>query len=68
MIMDVAVVHDRLCNRGGGEKVAITIAEALDADVYVGNYEPEKTFEFKGRVAKTNPMRDTGETEEKNTN
>lgn len=52
------MVHDRLCNRGGGEKVAITIAEALDAKIYAANYEPEKTFSINIPVHKTNPMPD----------
>jgi len=56
--MEVAVVHDRLCNRGGGEKVAITIAEALDASLYAANYEPENTFDINNSVRKTNPMAD----------
>ncbi|MEM2618746.1 MAG: glycosyltransferase, partial [Candidatus Hadarchaeales archaeon] len=54
----VAVVHDRLCNRGGGEKVAITIAEALHAEIYTANYEPEKTYSINVSVHKTNPMPD----------
>jgi len=38
--------------------VAITIAEALDAEIYTANYEPEKTFSVSVPVHRTNPMRD----------
>jgi len=44
--MKVAVVHDRFCNRGGGERVAIEIAKTLKADaIYTARWEPERCFE-----------------------
>jgi len=46
--MRVAVCHDRLANKGGGERVAISLAKNLNADLIVAKYEPEKTFDCKG--------------------
>jgi len=43
--MKVAVCHDRLMERSGGERVAITLARMFDADLYVTRYSPENTFE-----------------------
>ena len=54
--MKYAVVHDRLCNRGGAEKVAIAIAEALEADIYTAKFENEKTYEVGQKVTETNPI------------
>lgn len=56
--MSIAIVHDRLCNRGGGEKVAVTIARALGGDIYTANYKPENTFEVQNSIRVTNPMPD----------
>lgn len=43
--MKIAVCHDRLTGTGGGERVAITLAKAFDADLFVAKYTPEKTYE-----------------------
>lgn len=43
--MKAAVVHDRFISKGGAERVAIAIAEALDAPIFTGRYEPGKTFD-----------------------
>jgi len=43
--MKVAVCHDRLTGTGGGERVAITLAKAFNADLFVAKYTPEKTYE-----------------------
>ena len=38
--MRVAVLHDHLRFIGGGERVALTLASALDADLYVTDLDP----------------------------
>ena len=38
--MRVAVLHDHLSFIGGGERVALTLAEAFDADLYVADLDP----------------------------
>lgn len=44
--MRIAVVHDRLGNRGGGERVALEIAKALGVKhIYTAYYRPDRTFE-----------------------
>lgn len=43
--MKVAICHDRLTGTGGGERVAITLAKAFNADLFVAKYTPEKTYE-----------------------
>ena len=45
-MVEIAVVHDRLENKGGGERVALELAKALNAKtIYVACYTPEKTYE-----------------------
>lgn len=39
--MRVAVLHDHLRFIGGGERVALTLAGALDADLYVTDLDPD---------------------------
>jgi len=59
--MEVAVVHDRLCNKGGGEKVAMALAETLGSDLYVAKYDPDKSYSLNGSVGElteVNPMPD----------
>lgn len=41
--MRVAVLHDHLRFIGGGERVALTLAHALDADLYVTDLDPDLT-------------------------
>ena len=38
--MRVAILHDHLRFIGGGERVAVTLASALDADLYVTDLDP----------------------------
>ena len=59
--MKIAVAHDRLTNKGGGERVALEIAKTLKVkDIYVGIYEEEKTFEDfkKFNIIQINPIKD----------
>jgi len=39
--MRLAVLHDHLSFIGGGERVALTLASALDADLFVTDLDPE---------------------------
>ena len=64
--MRVAVLHDHLRFIGGGERVALTLASALDADLYVTDLDPTlperagmpivRAVEI-GRVPRRAPMR-----------
>jgi glycosyltransferase involved in cell wall biosynthesis len=46
--MRIAIFHDYLENRGGGERVTLVLAKNLNADVFTTKYLPEATFsEFK---------------------
>ncbi len=41
----VAIVHDYLTQRGGAERVVLTLADGYpDAPIYTSMYEPEETF------------------------
>lgn len=43
--MKVTIVHDRLGNKGGGERVALEIAKALGIkSFFTAYYKPERTF------------------------
>lgn len=42
--------HDKLMGRSGGERVALILAKAFDADLFVTKYIPEKTFEWSKRI------------------
>lgn len=55
--MRVAVCHDRLMEKSGGERVAIVLAKAFDADLYVAKYDRVNAFEDsrKLRVIETSP-------------
>jgi len=45
-MVKIALVHDRLENRGGGERAALEIAKALNVKtIYVACYTSEKTYE-----------------------
>lgn len=44
--MKVAVCHDRLMERSGGERVALVLAKAFDADLFTAKYVKENTFEW----------------------
>lgn len=44
--MRVAVCHDRLTERSGGERVAIVLAQTFRADLFVAKYNPATTFEI----------------------
>lgn len=48
--MRVAVCHDRLMERSGGERVALTLAKAFSADFFTAKYVPEKTFEWSKKL------------------
>ncbi len=39
--MRVAILHDHLSFIGGGERLALTLASALDADLYVTDLDPQ---------------------------
>jgi glycosyltransferase involved in cell wall biosynthesis len=53
--MKVAIVHDELIRRGGGEQVVLTMLKAFpDAHLYTSCYNPDKTYpEFKKYSIKT---------------
>jgi len=63
--MDIAVVHDRLENIGGGELDAKILAELFNADVFVGRYKREDTYpEFEEmNVTEVNKFVETPPTE-----
>ena len=42
--MKIAVCHDYFNKRGGGERVVMTIAKALDADIYAGFIDWKNTY------------------------
>ncbi len=42
--MRVAIIHDHLVQRGGSERVALTMAEAFDAPIYTSFFDPELTY------------------------
>ena len=42
--MKIAVCHDHFVKRGGGERLVMTMAKALDADVYTGFIDWEHTY------------------------
>jgi len=48
--MKVTVCHGRLTRTGGGKRVAIILTKVFDADLFVGNYTPEKTYEKSGAL------------------
>lgn len=58
--MRTAVVHDRLAELGGSERVALALAKTLDADVFTSKYVPSRTYpEFQDfKVRAVNPLPD----------
>lgn len=48
--MNVAVCHDRLMERSGGERLALVLAKAFNADFFTTKYVPKKTFEWSRKV------------------
>jgi glycosyltransferase involved in cell wall biosynthesis len=42
--MRIAVIHDHLVQRGGSERVALTMAQAFGAPIYTSFFEPELTY------------------------
>ncbi len=46
--MRIAVLHDYFALRGGGERLIINLARALDADVYTGFVDRKNTFDMSG--------------------
>lgn len=60
--MTVAIVHDYLTQRGGAERVVLSMARAFpDAPVYTSLYEPEATFEeFKSIDVRALPLNRSG--------
>ena len=38
--MRVAILHDHMSFIGGGERLVLTLAQGLDADVYVTDLDP----------------------------
>jgi glycosyltransferase involved in cell wall biosynthesis len=42
--MKIAVCHDHFLKRGGGERVVMTMAQALGADIYTGFVDVEHTY------------------------
>ncbi len=42
--MKIAVCHDHFLKRGGGERVVMTMARALGADIYTGFVDREHTY------------------------
>lgn len=56
--MSIAIVHDYLTQRGGAERVVLSILRAFpDAELYTSLYEPETTFpEFERFKVRTLPI------------
>lgn len=46
--MRIAVFHDFMDKKGGGERLVINMCRMLGADLYTGFIEPEKTFSTEG--------------------
>jgi len=42
--MKVAILVDRIVNKGGTERIILTHAKHYNADIYVGKYNPDTTF------------------------
>ena len=46
--MKIAIVHDYLFTKGGGERVVLALAKRFKAPIYTTTYLPDKTYpEFK---------------------
>ncbi len=43
--MKIVILHDWFDKKGGGERLVLNLAKALDADVYTGFIDYDKTFE-----------------------
>jgi glycosyltransferase involved in cell wall biosynthesis len=56
--METAIVHDYLTQRGGAERVVLSMLKALpDAPLYTSLYEPSRTFpEFAQHQVRTTPL------------
>ena len=54
----VALVHDYLTQRGGAERVVLSLSEAFpDAPIHTALYDPDGTFpEFAGLDVRTLPI------------
>ena len=63
--MKIAIVHDELVRRGGGEQVALAMHKAFpDAPVYTLCYDPDKTYpEFKSANVITSWFQKIGRSE-----
>ncbi len=46
--MKIAILHDYFDKKGGGERLILNMARALNADVYTGFIDHKKTFSTKG--------------------
>jgi len=46
--MKVAIFHDYFNKKGGGERLVINLAKALNADIYTGFVDKKKTFDLSG--------------------
>lgn len=44
----IAIVHDYFDKRGGGERLVLNLARALNADIYAGFIDYKKTFDTSG--------------------
>lgn len=60
--MNIAIVHDSLTQRGGGERVVLSMLKAFpDARVYTALYEPDQTYEgFRHHSIHTLPINRIG--------
>ena len=56
--MRVAVVHDYLTQRGGAERVVLSLMKLFpEADLYTSVYDPDGTYpEFEGHVVRTSSL------------
>lgn len=54
----IAIAHDYLTQKGGAERVVLTLHKAFpNAPIYTNLYDPEGTFpEFKSAVVRTSPL------------
>lgn len=62
MLPRIAIAHDYLTQRGGAERVVLSLSRAYpDAEIHTLFYEPDQTYpEFRDRVIRTSPLNRVG--------
>lgn len=58
----IAIAHDYLTQRGGAERVVLTLSRAFpEAEIHTLFYEPDQTYpEFRDKVIRTSPLNRIG--------